>query len=144
MFCSALAGALVQARPASPTPSTAEPPYISIQNPLEGSSPGFFPMSWMLHPETFFHVWFVRSADAGQGMTFTSPAGTILPADQATSEWRATDSPRHGQDDGSFRTSGPARKILAPPSSFEAALPVSPSPEERDFQKGRWRDVAIR
>src|SRR5271166_5242982 len=55
-------------------------------------------------------------------------AGTILPENQATNAWRATDTPRHGQDDGSFRTSGPARKILAPPSSFEAALPVSPSP----------------
>src|SRR5271157_2718343 len=144
MFCAALAGILVQARPASPTPSTAVPPYISIQNPLEGSSPAIFRMSWMLHPETFFPAWFVRSADAGQGMTCTSPAGTILPADHATNAWRATDTPRHGQDDGSFGTSGPARKILAPPSSFEAALPVFPSPEERDFQKGRWRDVAIR
>src|SRR5271166_4989 len=55
-------------------------------------------------------------------------AGTILPENQATNAWRATDTPRHGQDDGSFRTSGPARKILAPPSSFEAALPVFPSP----------------
>ena len=60
-------------------------------------------------------------------MTYTS-AGTILPEDQATNAWRATDTPRHGQDDGSFRTSGPARKILAPPSSFEAAFPVSLSP----------------
>ncbi len=61
-------------------------------------------------------------------MTHTS-AGTILPENQATYAWRAIDTPRHGQDDGSFRTSGPARKILAPPSSFEAALPTSPSPE---------------
>ena len=144
MFCAAVIGTLVQARPASPTPSTAEPAYISIQNPLEGSSPAIFRMSWMLHPETLFHVWFVRSADAGQVMTCTPPVGTILPENQVTYAWRATDTPRHGQDDGSFRTSGPARKILAPPSSFEAALPVSPSPEERDFQKGRWRDVAIR
>src|SRR5271157_955613 len=60
-------------------------------------------------------------------MKYTS-AGTILPENQATNAWRATDTPRHGQDDGSFRTSGPARMILAPPSSFEAALPVSPSP----------------
>ena len=30
----------------------AEPAKISIQNPLEGSSPGIFRMSWMLHPET--------------------------------------------------------------------------------------------
>src|SRR5271166_6183458 len=51
--------------------------------------------------------------------------GTILPENQATNAWRATDTPRHGQDDGSFHTSGPARKILAPPSSFEAAFPVS-------------------
>jgi len=76
-------------------------------------------------------------------MTYTS-AGTILPENQATNARRATDTPRHGQDDGSFRTSGPARKILAPPSSFEAALPVFPSPGQRDFQKGRWCDIAIR
>src|SRR5271166_2770869 len=67
----------------------------------------------------------VRPADAGQGMTCTPSAGTILPEIQATYAWRATDTPRHGQDDGSFRTSGPARMILAPPSSFEAAFPVS-------------------
>jgi len=42
-------------------------------------------------------------------MTYTS-AGTILPENQATNAWRATDTPRHGQDDGSFRDSGPARK----------------------------------
>ena len=58
-------------------------------------------------------------------MTCTPSAGTILPENQATNAWRATDTPRHGQDDGSFRTSGPARMILAPPSLFEAAFPVS-------------------
>src|SRR5271157_5222211 len=58
-------------------------------------------------------------------MTLTPSAGTILPENQATNARRATGTPRHGQDDGSFRTSGPARKILAPPSSFEAAFPVS-------------------
>ena len=40
MFWAAVIGTLIQARPASPTPSTAEPAYISIQNPLAGSSPG--------------------------------------------------------------------------------------------------------
>src|SRR5208337_3168828 len=52
MFCAAVIGTLVQARPASPTLSTAEPLYISIQNPWEGSSPRIFRMSSMLHPET--------------------------------------------------------------------------------------------
>src|SRR5208337_2037396 len=52
MFCAAVIGTLVQARPASPILSTAEPAYISIQNPLEGYGPGIFRMSWMLHPET--------------------------------------------------------------------------------------------
>ena len=52
MFCAAVIGTLGQARSASPTLSMAEPPYISIHNPLEESSPGIFRMSWMLHPMT--------------------------------------------------------------------------------------------
>src|SRR3954467_15996123 len=61
-------------------------------------------------------------------MTRTSSAGTIWPETQATKAWRATDAPRHGQDDGSVRTSGPARTMKAPPISFSAAFPAFFSP----------------
>src|SRR5271157_5698446 len=76
-------------------------------------------------------------------MTYTS-AGTILPENQATNAWRATDTPRHGQDDGSFRDSGPARKDPGSAKLVRGRPSVSPSPGERDFHKGRWPDVAIR
>jgi hypothetical protein len=58
-----------------------------------------------------------------------------LPENQATNAWRAMDTPRHGHDDGSFRTSLPAREIVAPPSSFEAARLVSTSPRRRVSRK---------
>src|SRR5208337_5537737 len=75
----------------------------------------------------------VRPADAGQGMTCTPSAGTILPENQATNAWRAIDTPRHGQDDGSVSHLRTGSKDPGSAKFVRGRLPSVPPPRGEGF-----------